>query len=342
MRNYGVDYPGFVNPPDAAYPYSSPKNATTDTAEDGTPVEEKWVGDVWGFNQSVMSEAGVTPNGQTESVSNPQILTALKSVIESDGKTYREARPLNNDWNGYLDPAHQGQLPSPDGYPATSSAGGTVYALNDEWSINCFSGSSSNTISSDAEGVIFSGSIYKKYEYTAEQIALIDENKIPVFIKAQDGKSFYFKNGDVGVTVSKSGTTLTVTISAAIFGVTGINKVWRFFVTDKAGSVVELSPDVLANSVLSSKDFRLWINETSSRTLGVVYTNSKPYPIKIKAYSSLSTTPIITITVDGDVIDSSDTNISFSRVSAEAIVPSGSSYAVNITNANLEKWSEYK
>ena len=80
MRNYGIDYPGFVNPPDQAYPYSSPKNATTDTAEDGTPVEEKWVGDVWGFFQSAVSEAGITPNGQTESVSNPQILSAIKKI----------------------------------------------------------------------------------------------------------------------------------------------------------------------------------------------------------------------------------------------------------------------
>lgn len=81
MRNYGADYQGFVNPPDSAYPYSSPKNATTDTAEDGTPVEEKWVGDVWGFFQSIAAEAAVTPNGQTESVSNPQILSMLKSII---------------------------------------------------------------------------------------------------------------------------------------------------------------------------------------------------------------------------------------------------------------------
>jgi len=77
MRKYNEDYAGFVNPPDAAYPNGSPKNATTDTAEDGTPVEEKWVGDVWGFFQSIITEAGETPNGQTESAANPQILSAL-------------------------------------------------------------------------------------------------------------------------------------------------------------------------------------------------------------------------------------------------------------------------
>ncbi|WPH64010.1 tail tubular protein [Vibrio phage vB_VpP_1] len=80
MRKYNEDYAGFVNPPNAAYPYGSPKNATTDTAENGTPVEEKWVGDAWGFFQSVVDEAGITPNGQTESVANPQILEGIKKI----------------------------------------------------------------------------------------------------------------------------------------------------------------------------------------------------------------------------------------------------------------------
>lgn len=78
MKKYNEDYSGFVNPPTAAYPYGSPKNATTDTAEDGTPVEAGWVSDAWGFFQSAVDEAGITPNGQAESVANPQILGALK------------------------------------------------------------------------------------------------------------------------------------------------------------------------------------------------------------------------------------------------------------------------
>lgn len=94
MRNYSKDYPGFVNAPDAAYPQGSPKNATTDTAEDGTPVEQGWVADQWGFMQSVMYEAGDTPNEQSESVSNPQILTALKKITrkEIQNTAYTENR----------------------------------------------------------------------------------------------------------------------------------------------------------------------------------------------------------------------------------------------------------
>ncbi|AUR82875.1 hypothetical protein NVP1029O_42 [Vibrio phage 1.029.O._10N.261.55.A7] len=96
MRNYSADYPGFVNPPDAAYPQGSPKNATTDTAEDGTPVEEKWVGDYWGLAQSAMAQAGDTPNGQTDSVSNPQILTAIQKSTLSKSQVENRLKGNQN------------------------------------------------------------------------------------------------------------------------------------------------------------------------------------------------------------------------------------------------------
>lgn len=90
MKKYSEDYPGFVNPPTDAYPYGSPKNATTDTSEDGTPVEAGWVSDVWGFIQSIVKEAGVVPNGNADSVANPQILSALKKVQENHASTYTD------------------------------------------------------------------------------------------------------------------------------------------------------------------------------------------------------------------------------------------------------------
>jgi hypothetical protein len=193
-----------------------------------------------------------------------------------------EVLPRNSDWNVFFDPSHQVQLPSPAGYPSDSGSGGTVYGLDDEWSLDCFSGSVGNTISSDADGVIFTGSIYKKYEYTAEQIALIDETEVPVFIKSQDGTKFNFKNGDIGVTVSKSGTTLTVTLDAAIFGVTGINKVWRFFVTEEEGNVVELGTSELASKLYDKiMPLRQWRDVTASRLPNVLYTNTSSFPMEV-------------------------------------------------------------
>lgn len=132
MRNYSKDYPGFVNAPDAAYPQGSPKNATTDTAEDGTPVEQGWVADQWGFMQSVMHEAGDTPNEQSESVSNPQVLTALKKITK---KEIQNTAYTENRFKGNQNPVVKGKdgHPLPDStkrnYPAGDEIAAGIIAL---------------------------------------------------------------------------------------------------------------------------------------------------------------------------------------------------------------------
>ena len=240
MINYGIKYAGFVNAPNAAYPWASAKNSTTDTSEDGYPIEEAGVNDVIGFHSSIMAEAGDAPNGQPDSVANPQLLGALKKVINVDQRSYRQVEPLNNDYNGYLDPGHQSSLPSGAGYPGTSGSP-TTYGLDNEISLGIRSGIAGNSVSSDADGWVFDGSIYKEYTFTAEQMQHIDISNVSVFVKDETGQVYFWKHGDTGVTVTEpTSTTLRVTLDAAIFGV--ITKLWRFFVTEKVGYVVELSP----------------------------------------------------------------------------------------------------
>lgn len=345
MRNYAQDYPGFVNPPDAAYPQGSPKNATTDTAEDGTPVEQGWVGDVWGFNQSIMAESGVAPNGQTESVSNPQILTALKNVISNDGKSYREVSPINNDYNGYLDPSHTVKLLGGD-----TSEGTRTFNKDQEISFGIYSGSDGNQVTFASDGWIWTGSIYKKYEYTAEQIALIDVDKVPVFIKSQDGKAFYFKNGNDGVVVSKAGTTLTVTLDVAIFGVTGIDSIWRFFVTDKIGSVVELSPDALISKFIGKTgDPRVKVDVTGGRVPDILYPNTTNHPMVVTVvYSSALANTQCRVELQVDGYGFVDAATGFSSI-AEATFASvsytinpGESYLFTQVRGSKQKVTEYK
>lgn len=229
-----VDYPGRWDAATTEYPMGKPKNRTTSTSKDGSYLEKKWIQDYEAFFGAMLNEAGFTPNGTVDTANSSQFFDALVSTI---GR-YIITEPINNDWNGYLDPEHTVQLENED-----TSAGTRSFAANTEVALNLtFTANTNVTFASNGWFWLAGNTLVKTYEYTAEQIDLIDVNKVPVFIKAQDGKAFYFKNGDTGVTVSKAGTTLTVTLDAAIFGVTGIDKVWRFFVTDKVGSVVELSP----------------------------------------------------------------------------------------------------
>ena len=57
-----------TNPADASYPQGSAKNSTTLTSKDGTPLEKKWVNDLWGFLQKLLNAGAVTPSGAPDTV----------------------------------------------------------------------------------------------------------------------------------------------------------------------------------------------------------------------------------------------------------------------------------
>lgn len=70
-----------ANPPSSAYPDGSLKNETNPgVSDDGSPLDER-VGNDWeGFKQSALSESMIAANGNPDSVENPQILSAIKSI----------------------------------------------------------------------------------------------------------------------------------------------------------------------------------------------------------------------------------------------------------------------
>lgn len=153
-----------------------------------------------------------------------------------------EVSPLNNTWNGYLDPEHQSSLPAPNGYPGNSGGGEVVYAADEEISFGIFAGSGGATVSSDSDGWIFTGSIYKLYDYTAEQLADIDVTKVPVYLKDQAGVEYFLKHNGSSVIVTKVGSQLKVEITDDIFTVS-LTKLWRWFDTESVGRVEEISPN---------------------------------------------------------------------------------------------------
>tara|TARA_B100001063_G_C16779142_1_gene569416 strand:- start:27425 stop:29653 length:2229 start_codon:yes stop_codon:yes gene_type:complete len=83
-----------ANPPDENYPGGSLKNETNPgLSNDGSPLDER-VGNDWqGFMQSALAEADITANGSPDSVTNPQILDAIKSITDDrlnyNGLVYR-------------------------------------------------------------------------------------------------------------------------------------------------------------------------------------------------------------------------------------------------------------
>lgn len=70
--------------PTADYPVGFIKNESVPGANDGTPLDQQWANDYAGFDAALFAEAGITPDGQPDTASSSQRLTALKIV---SGKT---------------------------------------------------------------------------------------------------------------------------------------------------------------------------------------------------------------------------------------------------------------
>ncbi len=68
---------GNVTAPDANYPYGSGKNETIAGALDGTPFIKKMLDDIWGLQQSLLTAAGIVPDGNADTVLASQYKQAI-------------------------------------------------------------------------------------------------------------------------------------------------------------------------------------------------------------------------------------------------------------------------
>jgi hypothetical protein len=72
-------YPSQVDT-DPAYPQGKARNAGSFQDGTGTPLEQKWLNDDWGFKQALLDAAAVTPSGDPDEVGASQYLDAIGTV----------------------------------------------------------------------------------------------------------------------------------------------------------------------------------------------------------------------------------------------------------------------
>lgn len=73
-----TEYPSQTDATDTTgYPLGKAQNITTPGDNTGTPLEEAWVNDLWGFFQALLSSAGITASGTADKVGASQYLDAL-------------------------------------------------------------------------------------------------------------------------------------------------------------------------------------------------------------------------------------------------------------------------
>lgn len=77
-------YPGQLDPGDpTGYPYGQARNITVPGDGTGFPFERRWVNDLLGFHQALLSAAAIVPSGTPDKVGASQYLSALGAVIEA-------------------------------------------------------------------------------------------------------------------------------------------------------------------------------------------------------------------------------------------------------------------
>jgi hypothetical protein len=74
-------YPGKSKAADADYPFGSARNITTPGDGTGTPLEEAWLNDLFGFQQALLDAAGISPSGNPDTVQASQYLSAALVIF---------------------------------------------------------------------------------------------------------------------------------------------------------------------------------------------------------------------------------------------------------------------
>lgn len=78
-------YPGRFDATSTDYPQGKFKNRTSPTAQDGSYLERDWLNDWGGFFGALLSNAGVTPNGNVDTAQSSQFYDAMMAVSRAGG-----------------------------------------------------------------------------------------------------------------------------------------------------------------------------------------------------------------------------------------------------------------
>lgn len=82
---------GRVTTADASYPYASSKDETAPGAGDGTPYFKARADDIFGFQQALLSLAGIVPSGNADTVVNSQYAQALVELASGRAFSYDDS-----------------------------------------------------------------------------------------------------------------------------------------------------------------------------------------------------------------------------------------------------------
>lgn len=99
-----LTYEGNAAPASPEYPFGSARNDSSLTAADGTPLEERWMNDFFGFVAATLQAAGVEPSNDPETAANSQILDSLRVALGGDNISWRSEQAAGDERLAAVDP----------------------------------------------------------------------------------------------------------------------------------------------------------------------------------------------------------------------------------------------
>jgi len=90
-----VTFAGRFTAADANYPYGSAKDETSPGAGDGTQYLKIRSDDIFGFQQSLLDEAGIVPSGDADTVPDSQYKEAVRAITNMRTVTHNMASDAN-------------------------------------------------------------------------------------------------------------------------------------------------------------------------------------------------------------------------------------------------------
>lgn len=89
------EYEGKVDPVSSQYPDGKARNISAPGDGTGTPLEAKWLNDVFGVLQYLTSKAGITPSGTPENAETSQVFESMWQLLNARVLTYNLTADAN-------------------------------------------------------------------------------------------------------------------------------------------------------------------------------------------------------------------------------------------------------
>jgi hypothetical protein len=190
-----LTYPTQVNTTDpTGYPYGRAKNVGAIGDGTGTPLEETWVSDLFGWQQALLKAAGITPTNNPDKVGASQYLDAIRSISRRE---LQKTQALN--WperSSYKPTLGTGGSTSPVGLgyaPDLGVGGGGLWVSQD----------TANNIATSEDGILWTDrGANSACSFTNPWIAYGKINGASGFLMSQNGNPAVYITSTDGITWS--------------------------------------------------------------------------------------------------------------------------------------------